>query len=410
MSTSTKHLILKGYIFKDLKTSLSLWLAPLVFLRNLFKNIYNGLLKIIWAELIESKTIDDTIHNVIIYCLFFATCLLLFYLKPYKEYLLIFFVILWNLDYNLAKQQFLSLQKESTVKLEKDQNDQFIWTFATQSKDPAIMYFEGGRVRQISLAERLIQGGAFQASVGRVWQVQIVLYDYQYLSLLIQEEKELTKDIHETAYLLAELFEVPIILNGSQGNGKYAESPLLPFEVITSPSIQCQQNAESWHIYSKWRLKNTGILFKQIFQDTGFFIFILLMTVLMPEIGAFIHALLNHQPLNITIDGVNFWSNRETFQLIILILPIIYQGWHLSREKHIYLDRSALKFSIDNKKINQVATNSIETVLSLERGKPSLLVLGKNKYFFIGPFQKKEEALAFLAFLEAGLKALHPNI
>jgi hypothetical protein len=89
--------------------------------------------------------------------------------------------------------------------------------------------------------------------------------------------------------------------------------------------------------------------------------------------------------------------------MAIAIALLIFKGAKLSREKHIYLDTHALKFSIDHQKQAQIETNQIETVLLMESPAPTILILSQDQAIQICNLQL-ETSKAMLVKLEEGIK------
>lgn len=84
---------------------------------------------------------------------------------------------------------------------------------------------------------------------------------------------------------------------------------------------------------------------------------------------------------------------------------LIFQGWHLSREKHIYIDTEQLKYFIDNNKIAQLKTNEIEATLFVKNPAPAILILAQNIAIEIKDLQQ-EEFRALLLKIEEGVMQL----
>ncbi|MBR8829010.1 MAG: hypothetical protein DSM107014_14110 [Gomphosphaeria aponina SAG 52.96 = DSM 107014] len=322
---------------------------------------------------------------------------------------MIFFLTLWLIDYHLAKKQYL-YGKQITVTMELGEADSVLWQMLPP--EGRILEFLPTQIRQISLVHQQILGGAFQEVMGTVWQVEINLEDGN--NLLIDQEKKAFIAVKK-AKIIASYFNVPIIFISSEGKGKYAAEEIA-FEAVAAlpQTIKLQQKNGKFHIYSQWQLNNSWLLLKQIFQKSGFLLFLLVMNGFMLGFGALVNAIvLSNLGINVGVvylPGIFHWFKPElgwTFWLTIAILVMIFKGANLSHAKHIYLDKEELKIYRDNQKIGQIKTKNIETTLLIKEPFSVILILGENQELIIQDLQQEAEFRAFILKLEEGLTVVN---
>ena len=100
------------------------------------------------------------------------------------------------------------------------------------------------------------------------------------------------------------------------------------------------------------------------------------------------------------------FDTLDIIELAIAIFLMIFKGWQISREKHLFLDKYFLKFYIDNKKITQLKTSEIETALIINQPQLSLLVLDSQQWLQITDLQQKKDFKTMLLKLEEGLSLI----
>lgn len=393
------------------------WYAPLIFpfvqLKKLLQTIYNFLLRMLWSELIQGEKIDNEFAHLIAFIVFCLISLSWYYARDYSQFILIISFVIWYLDRGISQNQYCRKDNQIEVTLHQINSDEILWTLFLPNQKLKSKFLSD-QVRNISISKRSVVGGEFQEFLGQVWQVEIYLYDG---NNLVIDEYKLVHEAFKSAKRLNSYFQVLITFATSQGNNEYVEQRLdtdsvyrvLDFE---KTGINCQKSSQKWHIYSQWRWRNSWVLIKQIIQKVGFLIFLLIMAGFMIEFGQLLDNFIQaFQDRAVIIDLASFfkglvpyWNWRNRLELAIALIILIYQGWQLSRVKHIYLDQSYLKFSIDNQKINKTNIKEIETILLMSDPVPEILILAQDQAITITEFQQKESAQLYWAYLEQGIQ------
>jgi hypothetical protein len=329
--------------------------------------------------------------------------------------------LLWLIDYQIAKKQFLQNERLATTL--ECQGNWAIWqqhsqqTPVTPTRRPLkaqmdYAKFQVSQITQISLVRSSVRGGAFQDVLGTIWQVYLTLSDRS--ELLLSETISIAQAF-EQADQLSQQFAVPAIVLASEGAGKYAAEPVnLPTALQTaqaSSTIRCQQSAGQWHIYSQWRLISTWQLLCQSLQRFGFLLFTVLVAHWMIQFGGLLHfcgAVWLRAEIGFEqFDALAWqWPWQSSAGLLLALAIILVKGAQLSRPEHLYVTPKHLTFFLDTKKINQLAASTVASILFLKQPFPSLLILAEDGEVEIRELQHENEFRLMLLQLEKALAVL----
>lgn len=387
---------------------------PLVQVKKLLQTLYNFLLHLIWSELIYGKKLDNEIAQLVGFIFFCLFSLFAYYLQDYIQILLIISFLIWYLDRWVAKQQYYKNNKID-ISVWTINDDEITCSLTLPGHDTQSIFakFNQQEIHYLGIAQNSIIGGAFEESWDKVWQTEIYLYNGKHF--LIDEHQFIHQAI-QSAQKLANNLNVEIIVKESQGNDQYVEQ-ILEKEVFPNLlkkqnlGVKCYRNPQKWHIYTQWHWTNSWQLIKQIFQKAGFLIFLLIMAGFMIQFGELLHnIILIFQGKDVTIyfpsplSWFNLnWNWRNLLELAIALGVILYQGWQLSRVKHIYLNKHYLTFAVDNQVIDKLRISDIKTSLVFHQSDPELLIIGSHKTIQISYFQSEHSARVFWHYLDEGI-------
>ena len=385
---------------------------PLVQLKIIFNSLYKSIGQIIWAELIKGKKIDNEITSLILFVIFCILSLIIYYLQNYKDFIFISFIIIWYLDYFFAQNQYFNLKKSVHIKLKQSENSSHIqYSIKFPNHKNVNHKLNSEQIKQIEIIVTEAKGGAFEENMGLIWQCFLMLYNDK--SFLINEGKN-PNEILNQAEKFNENFKLnlPIIFKSSQGNNKYGEFSLNEDMWQDCNTIRTQINERKYHIYSKWSFGNSWNFLKQVFNESGFLLFVIIMSDFMMKFGSWVNFFIGNY-LGWKIPVLNIYSMGEWFspkldlidiiEIAIGIVIMIIQGWKISRQKHFYLDKYFLKYFIDNKKITQFSTPKIKTILLFKKPQLSLFILDDEQWLKITELQEKRQFKTILLKLEEGL-------
>lgn len=408
------RLIFRGEVFQPVRSSYSTLILPFVLLKKLLQALHRFVVELMWSELVEGKTADQflTLIGLLIFCLL---SLLAYYARGVGGLFLLGFGLLWLIDYQLAKGQFMAARRGLLTSLEQH-GDWLVWQRQTVNAEIEHAKFPAVEVAQISLLRTQVQGGAFQAVLGTVWQVYLTLYNQ---TELLVHESHTPIDAFQQAKQLSADFAVPLIVLGSEGIGQYAAAPIalqnLPQRTPFHTAIRCQKSAQKWHIYSQWQHSSSRRLLREIVEKFSFLLFVVIITNGMIQLGGLLHFLGSawfSAPLDPSFSLFVLhptWRWQTLLELGVALGVMIFQGAQLSREEHLYVCSEQLTFYWGNRKIAEVDPATIEAALLMRQPFPSLLILTSTKAFEIHGLQNELEFRLMLSYLSQALTHLDPE-
>ena len=387
---------------------------PLVQVKKLLQTIYNFLLHLIWSELIYGKKLDNEVAQLIAFIFFCILSIFAYYLQDYIQIVLIISFLIWYLDCWVAKQQYYK-NKKINISVSTIDDNEIVCSLNLPQHDTQSIFakFNKQEVSHLMIVQQSIIGGAFEESLDKVWQIEIYLYNGKHF---VVDEHKFIHQALQSAQKFANNLNVEIIVKGSQGNNQYVEqvlekdtlSYLLKQQAI---GVKCYRNPQKWHIYTQWNWTNAWQFTKQIFQKVGFLIFLLIMAGFMVQFGELLNSIIlvfQGKDVIISLPSLLSWFNlnwnwRDILELAIASGVIIYQGWQLSRVKHIYLTKHYLTFAVDNQVIDKLRISDIKTSFVFNQSEPEVLIMGSNKTISISYFQMKKSAQLFWSYLDEGI-------
>jgi hypothetical protein len=400
-------LLFQGKSIYPQKSVYAILIFPLVWLKKLFQSLYSFLLKVMWAELIEGKKKDNELAGLFLFVIFLILSWLSYLSKVYFPIIFTLFLIVWFLDYNFAKSEYRKGKYTIPIKITDKGEERLLWNFALPHQKPLQTELSWGQIRALVIDHRFIYGGSFEEKIGNVWQISLQGFDGS--EWVIDEEKTVTQAFNQVR-IFTQWIDVPIIFRGSHGQNNYAEYPLdadiIKFLNTAKSGVQVQTNQQKWHIHSLWRLRHSWALIKQIFQDSGFILFLLVMSKVMLICGQIIDGVIKGFQGNVVILEFpnNLFSPSTLFPLLIAIAIMVYKGWQLSRVKHTYLDQNVLKVAIDNQVIGKLNTAEIKAVLLLANPESEILILTPKEAIIMPKLQTEEDSQLYLHYLQQGIE------
>ncbi|ACB49757.1 hypothetical protein cce_0406 [Crocosphaera subtropica ATCC 51142] len=411
----------KKLIFQGTTTYVSEhWYAkvifPLVEVKKLLQTIYEFLLHLIWSELIYGKKLDNELDSLVAFFIFCLLSLLGYYFRDYVQIIIIVFFIIWYLDCWFAKHQYFQKNSKIDIYLYEIDKNKIIGCLSLPKTTTQSVFasFSLEEVNYISIIKLPLLGGTFQEILDEVWQTEIYLYNGKHF---VVDENLFPHESLVTAKKLANYFKADIIFAHSQGKHSYVEQELNPIFLShlfnqNSGGVRYQKNSRKIHIYTQWQWSNSWNFLKRLFEKAGFFVFIIIMSGFMIKWGGLLNNIILvirgkddiiylSSPLQWLIPN---WHWRNILEFVVVLGVFIYQGWQLSRVKHIYITKYYLKFFIDNKMINKIKTSDIKISFVINNSYPEILIIGENKVVNITKFQQENIAQIFWSYLDEALK------
>ncbi|MEB3250234.1 MAG: hypothetical protein VKK07_12925 [Merismopediaceae bacterium] len=420
----SEKLIYQGQVFYPQKTTYALFIFPFVLLQQLFYTLYQLLLKVLWLRLLKDSENTDELATLVLFILFLGLCWISYVTKGFIQWGLVFWAIAWYLDYGLAQKAYRQGKNTYPLPLTQTASEEFHWFFKVPHQPLLQGHFNENQIKAIIITEREIRGGAFQSRLDKVWQAKWLLFDQS--DWVITEHPQLMT-VLETAKSLQAKIPRPIIFASSYGWGIYAENAiqetlLNPHENSYYRGVTCHTSPRKWHIASAWRWSHSWQLIKQIIQQSGFLIFVLIVSSLMPSLGFLVDKFIRgwSDEKQSSMDSIlkqfirnwsdekmtNFflWHWQSFLALGLAIAWMVYRGWQLSRVKHCWVDAHFLRVSIDNHPLGKLLTEEIEGLLLLGESEPRLLIIGQQASIRLPSFPTYEDAVFYLTHLQTAVE------
>jgi hypothetical protein len=363
-----------------------------------------------WRELLSEKVQKNEAVSAVIFLIFIFLSWLTFTFRTASQWIFILFFIFWFIDNAISHRNFQRGNYIRRVYLQKNDQGNLSWQLQLPKKSPLSMEFNPGQVREISVRRREIRGGAFQDKLATVWQGQLLLYDGS--DWIFEEDKNLDRVLEAIAVMREVLGEdVPVAFENSYGLGSHALNVISGQEeeglLRQRQGVGFKRAGHKCHIFSRWRWGDSWLLAKQIVQESGFVLFVMVMMGFMVQFGGILDGFRRSfagEMVYIEVPSsfglVMPWEDwRIGMPLLLAIAIMVYQGWHLSRVKHCSVDRYFVRGNIDNQALGKIPTDKVEAVLTVGQKKPQILVLTADKSLTIPSFQRLEEALTYTCVL-----------
>lgn len=384
------------------------FILPIVALKKFFQLLHRLVLSALWSELIQGKAVDQSAAAAI-FLILCSLSLIAYYGRAVSGLSFVVCCLLWQIDWQLTRRQFLNPKLEFTTLAGRD--DWMMWQQASTDH----LKFQASEMAQICLIRTQIRAGAFQEIVGTVWQVYLTLYNRS--ELLLHETPD-TLAAFAKATQLSRDFAVPMTVVGSEGTSCYAAEPIGPIDregsiqrAQTCDTIGCHKSPQRWHIFCQWRFSSTWRWLGESLSKFGFLLFAVIVANLMIPFGGLLHqaavGLGTQAPVSFEL---NFLTLRWQMlvELAIAAGIMLIKGAQLSREEHIYITPATLTFCLGSQKIAQVPTSTVRDLLFLKQPVPTLLILGEQAIEIRG-LQHDTEFRMMLWQLQAALNNFRPT-
>jgi hypothetical protein len=409
----------QGQIPNHQKEFYTAFLLPVVVLKKAVESVRRYIAKTIWSELVQGEKIDNEIFNLILFVIFCLLSLITFRLEKYQTAFIVGSAILWRLDRFLAKQQYFASKKRTITSLSVGKDNLALWKMITPNAEPRQFKFHSNNINHIKISLVKVNGGAFEETITRAWQVAIALKDET--QLLMYEELRAINALNH-AREIATCFDIPILFTDSEGQTHYADRSAeqesnstkgLARKAIHHNAIRLNQTAQRWHIFSHWTFNHSWKFFGKVFYDSGFLIFVLLLARFMSRFGEMLDTLITYYRANeiiyLDFSGIiNFFLNPhlsliDLAGIAIATILMIVRGAQISQVKHIYIDKQRLRFAINAKEIRQFNLLEIEAVVLIAKPEPVLLICGSDRALEVKDLLLEDDYRAMLVNVENGL-------
>ncbi len=375
---------------------------PLVQFKHLLQGLYRILFKVTWRELQQTPvTVEDTSTNPIAILLFLGLCLVSFWFQQVARVLLLTFLVTWLIDNGLSQRALRRGDYVRRIYLRRIHHDQLRWQWTRPKRSPLIAEFPVSAVQHLEVQPHFITGGAFKNPVGWVWQGQLRLADNSHW--IVEEDANLDIVLQAIVKIKPFLPPVPVLFPFADGWGNAFFAPLQEQEHLPPRQprrvVDIPNNAHSLTVSSHWQWQHSGQLIRQLQQESGFAIFVVVLMALMPKVGAVLHNLFIQQTptgLVLSLGPLTPWQiGQLLIPVLIITLALLFRAWRSSRRKTCRVDAYFVRAMRANQTVGNLATHEVQSVFVQDITAPMVVICSAMKALTLGPFPNRLDALAF---------------
>lgn len=394
-----------GYISDRRSPFYAALLAPIAVIKRALAYIRKFIHNLIWAELTQGSNSPedrDLLQDVIALMGFIVFCIFCLLSSKFHEYHLaiaIFLGCCWYLDLVLSKRLYakklpvhLSLTKDNYYQL--------------QSLKPH--KFHHANLTAIGIHKVKIFSHAFTVAIAQPWQIVLILENGKHIP--IHEEQQTIQALN-TAKDLAQSLEVP--LNFLNAQTQIYEKIRRNWQIdhkLNRSAIALKQTPNKWHIFTQWTLRDSWYAVGKVLNESGFLLFILILSEFMARFGRIIDNIITIQRTQgvVYIDLTDSFSSFRFnwLQLIPVAIAIGLTCWHgiqISQIKHIYLNSDHLAYGINHRAIAQLDLSSLQLTL-INQSEPMLLLFDDKVAIEIKDLLKPDYYLELFLTIDGGLQ------
>ena len=346
------------------KNLLTRVLGPLLWIKNYLEELKNNILNMIWKELFKNETDHNELTHLLAFIVFSAFCLLAYH-QDIEDYMVYLFYALWPLDYLFARYTF-EHPRHIWVNL-KTQGQALIWQQRT-AKGHLISQrrFSHQQIHRVLLRAETYRSSAYSNVNVNAWEVFVQLMGEE--KLLIIDHKTTLKQGLRKAINLAQLFEVPLCVADSCGQGSFAETQTPPL-AVASTWWNTHENKNRVEIRKNLATVNLFKLTPAILDQAGTFIFLAIMAGVMKRYGLFLVWFMG--PLLDLADPFALYLDFSLKGLLSFFTPEL--DWHTSAIFAVTL--AVIFYSVWKNTHSQTLTLTPEKLSYREAGKPGVTFL-----------------------------------
>lgn len=396
---------------------------PFVKVKNVFESVFDVIFGMIWEELMGKQPQYGQVAQFIAFLIFsiaaFASC----HIPEYGYDIFLWIGIgLWGFDRVLAKRSVFQTGQHDAISLRSQQAGRITWKRKRPDGEVDKVDFEKHELDHVAIVREPVEGGAFQETVGRAWNVYLALNDGA--EFLLNTREEVMQAVRDAAKAGRSL-HIPVMFAQSEGQSSLAakepgasQATLSLQKKLGAPGkISVTQKGESISIFSTWNLRSVLRMAGKVFQTSGFLLFLLIMEGVLFRYGILLNWMLGpylgiHGPplyLDLSFSGIlslftpeGGWLEMIEFAAVGVLM--LGQGWKMSRRKCLTIDGHTATYSVGRATVGKLLTPDLEFPLFISEPDPLLIVMDQKSAIEIADLQTTYEFRAFMTAIEEGMQ------
>lgn len=371
-------------------------ILPFAFIKDFVEDIYDWILEMIWSELFHGEEEPNNLKEAFALIIVISFSLAIYHLQNYKDAVILFFIVLWWIDYLLAFYRRYRPKSFVTVSLEKDHNENMFWKKTEPGKTMLTVSFKKQDVEHVFVWRYKNLSGGFHTPIGTVWTIFLVLKNGK--ELLIFEDSNIYDAMAKVKELSAYFNVSQEYVSGKNRKEYYMARPSSHIEskntvLAKAVNVRTQKNQFNTDIYTLMNFHTYTNIIKTAIKESGFLLFVLIMSEVLTNFGMFINTFIGPMlklpvPENTETElslstFINIFKPnldiKDYFEIAFAVAIICYRVWKLRKKKVISIDKNNIRFFENGKLISQVKTKETNEPLIVEHPYPSVLITDKNK-------------------------------
>ncbi len=361
------------------------WLAvalrPLVWARDVLRALYEGLVELIWRELIHGETDRNPATQLKAGALLVGFALVAYHFEGPAEFTVLAVIALWALDFAMAHLRFRRPSAYEHYVLERA-GDTLVWKGRAPRHRPVTRELPARRVRCVGVDSLSLAGGAFRDAYRHVWRLSLVLDDDRGLPLA---ESSHPGEVLEQGHALAAGLGVPLEIMGATGVGESipAAGRIVP-GVGRSPTVHEIDTPDGPQIVRRLGFGELRELVGEVLEDAGLLLFFLIMAGMLPKIGLFVSFVTGYGPpvlhLDLSPAGLLGFFTPEAddwvgwTELTIAIAVLSFSTWRHARARRLTVGATVTRYAVGAREVATLATRRINAVFLVHNPAPLVVV------------------------------------
>lgn len=359
---------------------------PIAKVKLFVEYVFDKIVEMIWHELSGGEKVYSQTANIIAVLIFSILSIAIYHIEEYEDFMIFFLLVLWQADRFRAKYEYSHGAKEQ-ISLTAAGEGRFHWKRRGAGGVLDDAHFDRSELKQIAISRVSRKGGAFAERLKTVWRLNLTFVEGYHF--LIDENTDYLS-VLKKAKTLSNRFNIPVKLSNSEGKSHLADQGHIgrPKQVL---GIGMKTGKKGAWIYSKWTGSNILKFSIHLVKQSGFFLFILILSGVMIRFGELLNfhlaPYIGVTPPRLHIDRsfsgvVGIFAPKGDYKDVIAfsfaIGLMIFRGWQMSRSKRIRFDGRYLTFYKGGKKMSRLKIGETDYPVFLKEPYKSILVTDGN--------------------------------
>lgn len=385
---------------------------PLAIAKTYVEAVYRKILGLLWDELFKGKNELDQRGNFIALALFCLFSFLMYHIEEYAGFIILALGAVWFLDVQLAKHKYHKGKRNDLIRLLKSPRGKiFLKKTNPEGEEEYVTNLNPSEVNHISILQVDRKEGAFQQKVATVWQSSVRFNDQS--ELLLSEDHHLSQAMKKVRYV-SKLLGVQFKFKYEHGNEAATET-FKKNEL--GENIKVELKGNSLRISTKWTSNMRLGFILQILKESGFFLFLLVVTGVMIKFGGLLIFLYERfygsgmPSVNMEFSFLGIlsvfepdWDAVDLVEYAFAMALIMRKTMLLAQPQYVSIDSALTSHYINDNLAGECKTGEIDSVSLLTNPEPAIVVLNSNSSIEVRNLKSMKEFNLFFHQIREGVE------